>query len=273
MSGADPLGLDPETMRELGYRTVDMLVDWLERRDGAAAPPRPPAEMRARLVGRRPGRGRRPFEEILAAVARDVLPFMSRVHHPRFFAFIPGSGTWPGALGDLIASAANVYAGSWMESAGPSQVELEVLDWFKEWIGYPASAGGRPRQRRLGGEHDRARVRARGAASARWPTELVAYVSDQAHSSLARAARVLGFRPEQVRVLPVDERPPAAAGRARGRDGGRRAPPAGGRCSSSAQRGLDEHRRGRPARRSWRRSAASTARGSTSTRRTAASRR
>jgi glutamate/tyrosine decarboxylase-like PLP-dependent enzyme len=33
-----------------------------------------------------------------------------------------------------------------------------------------------------------------------------AYVSDQAHSSLARAARVLGFRPEQVRVLPVDER-------------------------------------------------------------------
>jgi hypothetical protein len=35
---------------------------------------------------------------------------------------------------------------------------------------------------------------------------VVAYVSDQAHSSLARAARVLGFRPEQVRVLPTDAR-------------------------------------------------------------------
>lgn len=33
---------------------------------------------------------------------------------------------------------------------------------------------------------------------------LVAYVCDQAHSSLARAARILGFRPDQVRVLPVD---------------------------------------------------------------------
>src|SRR5207247_8120471 len=32
----------------------------------------------------------------------------------------------------------------------------------------------------------------------------VAYVSDQAHSSLARAARTLGFRPDQVRVLPTD---------------------------------------------------------------------
>ena len=50
---------------------------------------------------------------------------MSRVGHPRFFGFVPSCGTWPGALGDLVASACNVYAGSWMESAGPSQVELE----------------------------------------------------------------------------------------------------------------------------------------------------
>jgi selenocysteine lyase/cysteine desulfurase len=35
--------------------------------------------------------------------------------------------------------------------------------------------------------------------------DLVAYVPDQAHSSLARAARILGFGPAQVRVLPVDE--------------------------------------------------------------------
>ena len=36
--------------------------------------------------------------------------------------------------------------------------------------------------------------------------QVVAYVSDQAHSSIARAARVLGFQPEQLRVLPTDER-------------------------------------------------------------------
>src|SRR4029079_3070763 len=36
-------------------------------------------------------------------------------------------------------------------------------------------------------------------------SDLVAYVSDQSHSSLARAARLLGFRPDQVRVLPVGE--------------------------------------------------------------------
>ena len=94
--------------------------------------------MRERLAGPPPEEPR-PVEAILAGLGSDVLPFASRVDHPRFFAFIPGSGTWPGALGDFVASACNVYAGSWMESAGPSQVELEVLRWFGSWIGYPGS--------------------------------------------------------------------------------------------------------------------------------------
>ena len=136
----DPLALDREEMRKLGYRTVDLLIDLLERED----PPlrrATPAEMRERLHGAAP-ESPEPFEQILAGLERDVLPYASRDGHPRFFGFVPFAGTWPGALGDLIASACNLYAGSWMESAGPSQVELEVLGWFKDWIGYPAEAGG-----------------------------------------------------------------------------------------------------------------------------------
>src|SRR5207253_1697315 len=139
--GTDPLGIDRETMRELGYRTVDLLVDWL---NDAEAPPlrrATGAEMRERLSGPPPD-GPKPMDAILEGLARDVLPFASRVHHPAFFAFIPGSGTWPGALGDFVASAANLYAGSWMEAAGPSQVELEVLHWFASWLGLPESASG-----------------------------------------------------------------------------------------------------------------------------------
>src|SRR3954453_3412046 len=138
---SDALALDAETMRQLGYLTVDALVEQLT--DAQAPPLRraTPAEMRARLGGPAPGHGE-PLEQILEQLGRDGLPFRSRGDHPRFFAFIPGSGPWPGALGDFIASACNIYAGSWMESAGPSQVELEVLGWFKQWIGYPAEAGG-----------------------------------------------------------------------------------------------------------------------------------
>jgi aromatic-L-amino-acid/L-tryptophan decarboxylase len=201
----DPLGLDSQTMRELGYRTVDLLVERLERERGGPPLRRAtPAEMRERLHGPPPELPE-PFDEILERLERDVLPFASRDGHPRFFGFVPFAGTWPGALGDLIASGSNLYAGSWMESAGPSQVELEVLGWFKDWIGYPPDAAGSLVSGGSAGNLT-ALACAREALAGPMRDDLVLYVSDQAHSSIARAARMLGFRPEQVRVLPCDER-------------------------------------------------------------------
>jgi aromatic-L-amino-acid/L-tryptophan decarboxylase len=201
----DPLWLDRDDMRRLGYRTVDLLSDLL------AEPGSEPVlrrgtreEMEARLAGPPPEDGRS-LEEILQVLQDEVLPFRSRCEHPSYLAFIPASGTWPGALGDFIAGALNIYAGSWMDSAGPSQIELTVLDWFKQWIGLPSEAAGILVS---GGSaaNMTALACARETLLGAMSDDVVLYVSDQGHSSIARAARILGFRPNQVRVLPVDHR-------------------------------------------------------------------
>ena len=189
-------------MRALGYKTVDALVDWLN--DPAALPLRRAtrAEMVARLAGLEPVAGS--FDDALRVLFDDVLPFSSRAAHPRFFAYVPFAGTWPGALGDFIASACNVYAGSWQESAGPSQLELEILDWFKEWVGYPPAAGG---SLVSGGSvaNLTALACAREARIGAMRDEIVVYVSDQVHSSIGRGARMLGFRPDQLRILQAND--------------------------------------------------------------------
>ena len=265
----DPLALDAETMRRLGYRAVDMLVDRLT--DPSIPPLRraTPDEMAARLSGPPPDEPQ-DFDEILRRLDEDVLPFMSKGDHPGFFAFVPFAGTWPGALGDLIASATNVYAGSWMEAAGPSQLELEVLGWFKDWVGYPAEAAGILVS---GGSAANltALACAREALVGPMSDDLVVYVSDQAHSSVARAARILGFRQSQVRVIPSDDRAADARRPARVGDGRRppRRPPAALRVR---ERRRDEQRRGRPAAGARRALPRARTSGSTSTRRTAASR-
>ena len=198
----DSLDLDAETMRQLGYRAVDLLVD---RLTDPSAPPlvrATPAEIRQRIPADAPARGE-PFEEVLARLFADVLPFGSRVAHPGYFAFVPGSPTWPGALGDFIAAATNIYAGSWMESAGVSQIELDVMRWFAEWIGYPPDAAG---VLVSGASHGNltALACARETLVGEQRNDLVVYVSDQGHSSVARAMKLLGFTRDQVRVLPTD---------------------------------------------------------------------
>lgn len=199
----DPLGLDRAQMRALGYGTVDALVDWLSDETRPPIGRATPLEMASRLSGAAPGAGE-PFEEVLAGLFRDVLPFASRGAHPGFFAYVPFAGTWPGALGDFVASACNIYAGSWQEAAGPTQLELEVLGWFKEWVGYPQEAAGTLLS---GGSaaNMTALACAREALVGSMRDDLVVYASNQSHSSIARAARILGFRPDQVRVLPVGD--------------------------------------------------------------------
>jgi glutamate/tyrosine decarboxylase-like PLP-dependent enzyme len=203
--GVDPseLRFEPERMREIGYRTVDALVDEIVQ-----AQTRPvirtatPDELRRRL-GAPPPEQPVAFEDVLAQVFGDVTPFRGRPNAAGYLAFIPGSALWPSALADLIATALNLDSCWWAGGAGVSQLELTVLRWFCDWLGYPADASGV-----LVSGGSAANLTALACARERlvgaMRDDLVVYVSSQSHSSTARAARALGFRPERVRVLPVD---------------------------------------------------------------------
>lgn len=200
----DPLALDADTMRRMGYQAVDMLVDRIARLPSEPVITQATREAMGALIDEpAPAQGR-DFEGLLTRLERDVLPYVGHFDHPRFFGYIPGAGTWPAALGDLIAAATNIDAGAWREAAGPSQLELTVLGWFRDWIGYPAEAAGILTS---GGSAANltAIACAREALIGAMSPRIVAYTSDQTHSSVARAARHLGFRPDQVRVLPTDE--------------------------------------------------------------------
>jgi len=101
----------------------------------------------------------------------------------------------------MLATGFNIFQGTWLESAGPSPLELVVLEWFRDWLGFPEGGGGILTS---GGSAANlgALVTAREwAGNPRSPT---LYVSDQGHSSLERAARIIGLPAENVRKIPTD---------------------------------------------------------------------
>ena len=75
-----PLALDPDTMRQLGYRTIDMLVDRITGPPGPVVQAAEPEELRQRLA-MAPPEAPAEFEEILEGLERDVLP-VRRAHQP-----------------------------------------------------------------------------------------------------------------------------------------------------------------------------------------------
>jgi glutamate/tyrosine decarboxylase-like PLP-dependent enzyme len=193
--------LPPDEMLALAHRAAELIVDRLEQ-----LPDEPPwrggtrSELEALLREAPPEEGR-PAAEVLERAAKEILPIASRVDHPRFFAFVPSSATWPGVLADFLASGHNTFQGTWLGASGPTQIELVVLDWFRDWIGYPATASGLFTSGGSAASLD-AFVAAREAAGG--PDRATVYMSDQSHSALFRAATIVGVRPERVRKVKSD---------------------------------------------------------------------
>jgi glutamate/tyrosine decarboxylase-like PLP-dependent enzyme len=200
--GRSGLEMDPEEMRRLGYAVVDQVVSrWVEL--GADRPWEGGTrrELEPRMAEPAPEEPRDPHGVMERALA-DILPKAGRIDHPRFFAFIPSSPTWASILGEYLATGFNIFQGTWLESAGPSQLELVVTGWFRDWLGLPDTGGGLLTS---GGSAANliALVTARERAGN--PPDPTLYLSDQGHSSLERAARILNIPEGSVRRIPTDE--------------------------------------------------------------------
>jgi aromatic-L-amino-acid decarboxylase len=195
--------LSAERMMELAELASRLIVERCER-----LPSEPAwkggtrAELEAIMREDPPEEGR-PAEQVLERAARDILPVAGRVDHPRFFAFVPSSPTWPSVLADYMAAGHNIFQGTWLGASGPSQLEVVVIDWFRDWIGYPETGGGLFTSGGSAASLD-AFVAAREAAGA--PERASVYMSDQSHTALSRAATIVGVRPERVRKVPSDDR-------------------------------------------------------------------
>jgi glutamate/tyrosine decarboxylase-like PLP-dependent enzyme len=156
------------------------------------------------LLGGPPPEAGTPFADVLAEFQEKVAPNAFRTNHPRFLAFVPSAPAFPSVLGELLCAGTNFFAGVWLEASGPSAVELVVLDWFKQFLGYPAGAGGL-----LTGGGSEATLTALLVARDRLTfadrPRAVLYVAEQRHWSVDRAARVIGLHTDQLRVVPVDD--------------------------------------------------------------------
>lgn len=151
---------------------------------------------------RPPGETGRPLTELLAVLDRAA----SKGHmnpSPGHMAYVPGSGIVSAAVADLLADVLNRYTG--LADAGPGLVALEahLLRWLADVFGLPAGGGG---ILVTGGSMAAlsALVAARHDRLGEEFADGTLYVSDQAHGSVAKAARIVGFPERAIRVVPVD---------------------------------------------------------------------
>jgi aromatic-L-amino-acid decarboxylase len=154
-----------------------------------------------------------PHQDLVQYLRRMTFEHSALPGHPRFYAYVSGAGTVPGAAADLLASGLNMNAGGWR--LGPSAVEIEMAltRWLAcDMFGMPEGSAGAltsggamanlialkvARDARAGWD-----IRADGVAAG---PPLGFYLSSETHVVSDRAADMLGVGADNVRHVPVDE--------------------------------------------------------------------
>jgi len=132
--------------------------------------------------------------------------------HPMFLGYFGWTTTAPGILGEIVTAPLNVNAMTWRTSPAATELETLVIDWVRQWIGLPAEFGGVVYDTAsVGIMHSLAVAREEAAPStrtlglsARNLPRFRIYTSDQAHSSVEKAAIALGLGEENVQRVPSD---------------------------------------------------------------------
>jgi aromatic-L-amino-acid/L-tryptophan decarboxylase len=135
-----------------------------------------------------------PFAAVLQDLDVVLLPGITHWNHPRFFAYFAISGSEPGILAELLAATLNVNAMLWRTSPAATELEEVMLAWVAQLMGLPEGLHGH-----IEDTASTSTLAALAAARELRPGGVV-LCSDQAHSSVEKAARILGLEARKVVV-------------------------------------------------------------------------
>ncbi|MGZ4375164.1 MAG: pyridoxal phosphate-dependent decarboxylase family protein [Gaiellaceae bacterium] len=154
-----------------------------------------PGDVRKRLPPSPPEHGE-PFADVLRDLDEIIVPATTHWQSPRFFAYFANSAAEPGILAELIAATLNSVGFIWRTSPALTELEAHTVDWLAQLLGLPDGWHGHI--------EDTASVSTIAAlAAARESTGgRVVVCSEEAHSSVERAARLLGL---ETRKVPLDK--------------------------------------------------------------------
>ena len=203
--------LDPDNwdaFRRLMHQALDDALDYTaDVRERPVWQPVPKA-VRAELTAALPRTGEG-AEAAYKDYQRLVAPYPLGNIHPRFWGWVNGSGTPVGILAELLAATMNVNAAGFDQAS--TYVELQVIEWFRELMGFPAGASGIL----ITGGSVANLVGINVARNAVAPfavrhlgltgkPRLMLYTSAETHNSVRKAVELMGLGVESLGSIPVD---------------------------------------------------------------------
>uniref|UniRef100_A0A8B9D7Z2 Aromatic-L-amino-acid decarboxylase n=1 Tax=Anser cygnoides TaxID=8845 RepID=A0A8B9D7Z2_ANSCY len=169
--------MDAAEFRKRGKEMVDYVADYLEKIDKRQVfPDVEPGYLRPLIPDCAP-QDPESFEDVFKDIEKIIMPGVTHWHSPYFFAYFPSASSFPALLADILCGGIGCVGFSWGSASEATLISL--------------LAARTKTIRRVQSENPE-------LTEADIMGRLVAYASDQAHSSVERAALIGGVKIKNV---------------------------------------------------------------------------
>jgi glutamate/tyrosine decarboxylase-like PLP-dependent enzyme len=204
MKSNPTLTLSKEEMKSYGYKIIDTIIEHFETQNTKSPVYQSTrAEMDALFLEEAPEHGEK-IDDVLDFVVTTVLKKTDILSHPKQYSFVPGPSNYISVMADTLATGFNIFSGGWANAPAAAELEIVTINWLLKLFKLPTKKGGGIFT--SGGSM----ANLTALVTARWQkcgddfSKAIIYLSDQTHSSNMKAIRTIGFKKEQVRIIPTD---------------------------------------------------------------------
>lgn len=198
------LRLSKEAMQDFGYKVVDAVIEHFEKQDEKLPVKNASREEMDKLFSEDAPENPMPATDVLNFVLENVMTQSNVSTHRKTYAFVPGPSNYISVMSDTLATGFNIFAGGWVGSAGAAGLEISTLNWMLKLFNFPVKKGGGIFTSGGSMANLTALATARKVKCGEDFSKAIIYLSDQAHSSNIKAINILGFKKEQVRIIPTN---------------------------------------------------------------------
>jgi aromatic-L-amino-acid decarboxylase len=199
-----------EEIKRIGYKVVDLIADHL-----TSLPARPvfrpfPEDLAHEYLNSAPPNEGQEPDAILAQFAEQIEQYPFGNGHPRFYGWVNSPPTVMGIFADALAATMNPSnAGG---NHAPIYVERQVIQWFKQLVGFPAesmgllvSGGSAAALTGLAvARHIKAGFDVRTEGLQNEHPRLIVYKGAEGHGCNQKAVELLGLGSANLRTVPHD---------------------------------------------------------------------
>lgn len=198
------LTISKAEMQSYGYKIVDAIVEHFDTQDTKNPVVTATREEMDNLFLENVPENGTEAHKVLDFVIDKVLTESNIVSHPKSYSFVPGPSNFISAMADTLATGFNVFSGGWAASPAATELEIVTINWLLKLFKFPNKKGGGIFTSGGSMANLTALVTARRQKCGNDFSRAIVYMSNQTHSSNIKALKTIGFKKEQVRLIPVD---------------------------------------------------------------------